>query len=579
MGRYSLGSAWSMEEACHEIIAKSKCLSPERRREFMEHVLSELEVEGGGSGTDRDVNGATLNWDEILEMSRHSVAFGSHTVTHPCLASISLDDARREIRESGLKIAKKTGMEVVAFAYPYGSVNDVSVRVRDLVEQLGYRCACLLEKGTNQRGDDLFLLKRKNITTHIIAGRLTPFARSDFAVQLSGILERGASKAPASGGPRDGKINILYMIDQLCGMAGTERHLLYLVSRLDSGRFRCFVCCFKGDAGGMVGKIRERGIEVIDLDLERIYSPMAPLKALEIGRIIKKNKIDIVQTFHFKSDTFGVFTSYMYGVRKIISSRRDMGDLKSNRQRLLSKLMNRYIKRYIMVCNRVGERFHRLEDVPLERMSTIYNGVDFDIFNLSSKSLRKRRDLGLRDDDFVVGSTAIFRPEKSYHVLFGAMERLLPKIKGLRAVVIGHGPLQKHFTEYCTKGPLRDVVKFVGRVDDVENYLPLLDVFCLVPTRNEGFSNAIIEAMAMGRVVVATDVGGNAEAVENGETGFLIPPDDPGALADRIMYLYENRETLRTMGEKARQRAQETFSVDAMINRHEEFYEDVYRLV
>jgi len=579
MGVCPIPSAQSKEQICHQIIARCKRLSAGERERLLEIIIKELDVRDACREMNGKAKGMTLTWEEIAEMSADGISFGAHTVSHPCLAAIPIDEAKTEIEKSGKKIAEKIGKKITAFAYPFGSANDVSIEVRNAVADAGYSCACLLVNGMNLKGDDLFLLKRKNITSHIISGWLTPFARSDFAVQLSGILDRGVKNPSLKKASQDKKINILYIIDQLCGMAGTERHLLYLVSRLDREKFNCYVCCFAGDEHGMVEKIRGQGIKILDLNLNRIYSPMAPMKAIEIRKIIKNNNIDIVQTFHFKSDTFGVFAARLAGVSKIISSRRDMGDLKTNRQRALSHLMNRYISRYIMVCDRVGDKFHQSENIPLKSMSTIYNGVDFEVFNPQNKSIKSKESVGLNPGDFVVGSTAIFRPEKSYHVLFEALEILRPKIKNLKAVVIGYGPLQKRFTDYCNTGALKDVVKFVGRIEDVENYLPLFDVFCLVPSKNEGFSNAIIEAMTMGRVVVATDVGGNGEAVVNEETGFVIPPDNPEILAERILFLYENPEVLTAMSAKARKRAEEIFSLDTMIKQHEKLYEDVYTLV
>ncbi len=578
MGLSSISSARSKKQVCQQIIEHCKRLSADERERLLGAIIKDLDVDCARPGTNGKADGMVLTWDEIIEMSDNGISFGAHTASHPCLSAIPIEEAKMEIEKSGKKISEKIGKKVTAFAYPFGSASDVNIQVRNAVAEAGYSCACLLINGTNLKGDDLFLLKRKNITSYIISGILTPFAKADFSVQLSGILEKGVKNTSLKKPSRDKKINILYIIDQLCGMAGTERHLLYLVSRLDKERFNCYVCCFIGEEHGMVEKIRAEGIKVFDLNLNRIYSPIAPMKALAIRKIIKDNNIDIVQCFHFKSDTFGVFTSHFSGISNIISSRRDMGDLKTNRQRFLSNLVNRYISRYIMVCDRVGAKFHQTEDIPLQSMSTIYNGVDLEVFDLRKKTIKKRADIGLSTGDFVVGSTAIFRPEKSYHVFFEAIEILLEKIDNLKAVVIGHGPLREHFTNYCNDGPLKDVVKFVGRVEDVDNYLPVLDVFCLVPSSNEGFSNAIIEAMAMGRAIVTTDVGGNGEAVINGETGFVIPPDNAQKLAERIMYLYENPKVLRDMGVKARTRAEEVFSLDAMIKRHEELYEDVYKL-
>jgi len=572
MTRLPLTSRLYKEEASRKIISRSKAMPQKERQRFLDFIFSEL-------GVDRDAEGLKdmmLNWDEIKELSKNGVSFGAHTVNHPCLAGIPLKDADEEISESRKILEEKIGKEVTSFAYPYGSKYDITKGVRDLVEKAGFKCACVLGGGSNTHGEDPLLLRRKNITDHIKHELLVPFSKADFAVQMSGIVPSGSNKELMIVGPGEERINILFIIDQLRGIAGTERHLLYLVSRLNKERYKSYVCTFDVKEGAVLEVIRHNGTPLYNLNLNRIYSPDAPLKAIMLWNFMRKKKIDIVQTYHFKSDTFGTMVARLAGVPAVISSKRDMGDLKSPRQLMLSKIMNRHIDSCITVCDRVGKRFHEAENIPRDKMLTIYNGVDLQRFDPGKGSIKSRKDVGFKKGDFIVGTTAIFRPEKAYHILFEAIEKVLPEIKILKVIIMGFGPRQKHFMDYCSKGALKDVVRFMGRVNDVENYLPLLDVFCLVPNKNEGFSNAIIEAMAMGRPIIATDIGGNAEAVVDNETGFIIPPNNSDELAERIMTLYENAGKRRAMGEKARQRAIEVFSLEAMIKRHEDLYEELY---
>jgi len=572
MGTLGIEGPLEKDEASREIINRSKSFSEEERRRFRDFVFRELGVDGEAE----ELRDMMLNWEEIIELSREGVSFGSHTVNHPCLAGIPLEEAAREIGESKRILEEKTGREVTSFAYPYGSAGDITREVRDLVEEAGYRCSCVLGGGKNWPGEDPFLLKRKNITDHIKHDFLVPFSKADFAVQVSGIVPSAYDTQAVLPARGEGRINILFIIDQLRGMAGTERHLLYLASGLEKKRYNCYICTFDGREGVMPRAIRERGIPLLDLGLNRIYSPEAPSKAIMLWNFMRRKKIDIVQTYHFKSDTFGVLVARLAGVPCIISSKRDMGDLRSRRQTILSRVMNRYTHGCITVCDRVGERFNRTERIPREKMLTIYNGVDFERFDLDKAPARSRKELGFDESDFVIGTTAIFRPEKAYHILFEAIEMVLPEIRELKVMIMGFGPQYRHFVDYCEKGALREAVTFLGRVSDVETYLPLLDVFCLVPNRNEGFSNAILEAMAMERPVIATDVGGNAEAVVDEETGFIIPPNDAAALASRIRFLYENAGTRKAMGRKAGERAREVFSLDAMIRRHEDLYAELY---
>lgn len=364
----------------------------------------------------------------------------------------------------------------------------------------------------------------------------------------------------------------------LWDVGGTEKHLYYLTKYLNKDKFNCSIVTF--DLKEIfVKKIREEGIKVIFIPVKRHYTLNALLKAFKLKALIKKHNIDIVQTFHFKSDTYGVLVSKLSGVSKIISSRRDVGDLKKPRQIFLNKIINRFIDRYITVCNTVGEKVHKTEGIPRDKMITIYNGVDLNKFNPNNTVLQDiKENLGLKEDDFVIGTSAVFRPEKAYHILFKGIEKVLPFIKNLKVLVLGSGVTKSYFEDYCNRGPLRDIVKFMGFVDDVENYLPLMNIFCYVPDKNEGFSNAILEAMAMERPIIATDVGGNTEAVANGINGIIIPPSNADALADAILYLYNNSDTRCRMGIKSRERVEQFFTLQQMIKNHERLYLEMMNL-
>ena len=575
--KYSLKTALLKERAIKEVNEYSKNLSTVKRKKFLEFIFMQLNVDINGN----DLKNIMLSWEEIIEMSKEGVSFGAHTHTHPSLSRIPIEEAKEEILLSKRLMEKQLGKEINTFAYPYGSDKDINGEVRDIVKDSGLKCACILKDGINRAGDDVFLLKRACVTNQIKTTLLSFFSEAVFSVQMTGALNFIYSikvKKMSRCQEEKRKINILYIIDQLKGGGGTERHLVRLATLLDKERFNTAISFFEGAPGTIHEEIRGKGVPVKDLNLSRIYSHRAFIQGIRLARFIRENRIDIVQTFHFKSDTFGVVVARLTGVSKIISSRRDIGDLKKTRQIFLNRKINRFIDRFIMVCNTVGRKVHESEGVPEHKAVTIYNGVDIERFSCDgpgeTESLKKY--LGVAEDDFVVGISAMFRPEKAYHVFFEGIEKVLPKIKNLKVLVLGFGPTKEHFESYCSKGPLKNIVKFMGFVEDVEKFLPLMDVFCLVPNKNEGFSNAILEAMAAGRPVIASDVGGNAEAVIHNETGIIIPPDDPDRLSQAILELYNNPEKRRHMGFKARERAADSFSLEKMIKEHERFYEAVF---
>jgi len=372
-------------------------------------------------------------------------------------------------------------------------------------------------------------------------------------------------------------INIMYMIDLFEGRGGTENHLTYLVRYLDRERFSPCVVVFDLRPNRLVESIEEARIPVLHIPVGRYYTGNALAKALVLRGVIREKKIDIVQTFHFKSDTYGAVAAHLAGVRHLVSSKRDTGDLKSRLHFFIHKYVNRYIDNYIFVADAVGRIVIEREKITRGRFKTIYNGVDLKRFQPAAPEavIGRRRELGIGADDFVVGTVAWFRREKNYDVFFDAIESMSRKIKNIKVVVVGGDNLLEFYKARIRKTGLQNHVLFAGPCDDVRRYLTVLDVACLVPGRNEGFSNSILEKMATGLPLVVSRVGGNAEAIKHQYNGFVIPPNDSGALADALLQLYRNPELRRTMGRRSRQRAEEKFSLRKMIRQHEEYYEEI----
>ena len=145
----------------------------------------------------------------------------------------------------------------------------------------------------------------------------------------------------------------------------------------------------------------------------------------------------------------------------------------------------------------------------------------------------------------------------------------------MKFLVVGDGPLRKDMEEQTlTLGLTKDII-FTGWKTNVADYIGVMDIFC-IPSRWEALPLVLLEAMALGKPVVATNVGGIQEALEDGKTGILVPPFNSGALANAIMSLVSNRETAQMMGKAGTQRAQQLFSVEKMIMHYERLYLDLF---
>jgi len=382
---------------------------------------------------------------------------------------------------------------------------------------------------------------------------------------------------------RLGDIKIVFIIDSLLGFAGTEKHLFETVGNLDRGAFSFLVISF-ATREWVVEEFKKRGVSVITLPLERIYGLNAAKQFRILLDLLKREKPDIVQTFHFKSDTFGVIAAKAAHVPYIISSRRDMGSMKKKSHLLLNRLINRLIHEFIAVCDAVAKTLEENERVDPRRVMVIHNGVDILRYRPNpdaNSEIRKR--LNIPSDAFVLGIVSNFRPEKGIHVFFQAAKILAKEIRELKIIAAGCGKSEvqmvigEEVIRFCRKNDLLSRTVFPGYVRDVREYIPAMDVACLTPIRNEGFSNAIIEKMAMGKPVVASDVGGTAEAVIDGTTGFIVPPGNPELLAERILFLYKNKEIRERMGRNARARVEEFFRLEKMVGKMDDFYREAYR--
>jgi glycosyltransferase involved in cell wall biosynthesis len=192
--------------------------------------------------------------------------------------------------------------------------------------------------------------------------------------------------------------------------------------------------------------------------------------------------------------------------------------------------------------------------IPGDRIEVIPTGVDFPALPIEQQPA---------DADFVVGHLGAFTSEKGQDVAVEAARLLTERLPGLRMILAGEGPLRAALTSSPR-------VVLPGHIADTASFFAGLDLF-IMPSRSEAWGLAALEAMAFGLPVIASNVGGLPEMIDDNETGWLIPPDDPSALAEAIFRAFLNRERLREMGQLARTRAQR-FSVEETARRTEEFY-------
>ena len=370
------------------------------------------------------------------------------------------------------------------------------------------------------------------------------------------------------------KISILYLIDTLIAVGGTEKHLLQLLTGLDKARFRFAVCTFKLTNNDITCKIKEYDIPLHIICYNRVFSLDGLAKSYSLYKLIKSVKPDIVETYHHSSDTIGVFIAKIAGVRRIISNKRDMGAYKSRLQRLVSRLTNKFIMGYIAVCRSVAYQFSIDEHIPLKKFKIIYNGIDSQMTEIGNKSKLEEMKNQRKPSNslFIIACIANLRPEKGHIYLLKAVNILKEKIQNLKLFIIGEGPEKARLLGKVSEMNLEKDVCFTGYVSDLRKYVVAADVVCLPAIYNEGFSNAILESMAFGKPVVATNVGGNAEAIIHGFNGFIVPPADSRSLAESLHILFRDETLRQKMSENAIARVKKLFTLEKKYDEIERYY-------
>lgn len=370
-------------------------------------------------------------------------------------------------------------------------------------------------------------------------------------------------------------IKVLFVIGSL-GLGGTEGQVLELLSRLDRRRFQPALCVLF-ETGPLLADVEAGGIERLLLRIQKgphvLRTAWTVAKAaLRLRRFLREGEFAVVHGFLFYGYIFSTFCARWAGTPVILSSRRSLGMFKERQDaRLLERLANRWTHLVIANSEAVRADAIRREGLDPEKVVVVLNGVDLPRFSPERDPAESRRALGLPPEGPVVGMLANMIYYKAHEVLLQAARRVREAVPGVRFLLVGDGPLRPAIERQIAAWDLGRNVLLLGQRRDVPEILAALDLAVLC-SREEGLPNALLEAMAAGRPVVATAVGGVPEVVVPGETGLLVPPDDPEALAGALVALLGDPSRAREMGRAGRDRAAKHFSAEGFARRMEAIY-------
>ena len=352
-------------------------------------------------------------------------------------------------------------------------------------------------------------------------------------------------------------------------VGGTEAHVLELASRMDRRKFNVMVCSLK-PLGRLGEELRARGVRVVSLS----GSGKFDLRVLRrLWRLLKNEQPDVVQAFLFWANIAARLLSQLTPRCRVISSYHDEVVPEGWLKRGIDRLTMRWTK-YIVCCSEAVRRsVGRRIGGEKEQFVVIPFGVEANRFGDAGKL--SGTALGLQEGLPVIGTVCrLIEPKKGLRFLLEAVVHLEREAAKpvCQVLVVGEGPAEENLRALSAQWGIAPRVVFSGMRRDIPQLLSMLDIFVL-PSLYEGFGIAILEAMAAGKPVVASRVGGIPEFVVSGESGLLVHPGDSIALAAAIRQLLAQPEQAKAMGRRGQEHVRKHYSIESVVRQHEQIYE------
>lgn len=365
--------------------------------------------------------------------------------------------------------------------------------------------------------------------------------------------------------------HILYLIDELKVKGGTEKHLFELATGMAEAGFQVSVGSFTDGVYAEEFK-KDTRITYFCLESPRIYDLRGLRAFIRIVRYINSQNVTVVQSFHTAADLIAPLAARLSFRRpKTFSSRRDLGYTKSKRHLQMQRIVNHLIDGVLANSQAVKQAVCDQEGYAPEKITVIHNGINLEPFERDEKKRQQQRALlGVDDKTVLIGSVGNIRPVKGYDLLVEAAGIVCRQLPDVYFVHAGEGEQLADLQQRCKELGIQERFTFMGSIKDIPAFLSALDIY-VQPSRSEGFSNAIIEAMAAGLPVVATEVGGNPDLIDNGLSGVLVSVDTLD-ISKQLSKLAQQVEIRCRYGFCANDRVKKYHQLSIMLDKYCKFY-------
>jgi glycosyltransferase involved in cell wall biosynthesis len=367
---------------------------------------------------------------------------------------------------------------------------------------------------------------------------------------------------------------VLFLRSSL-GVFGAERVVLEIASGLANSRYESIV--------GVIGNKHPSSSELADRAAQvglsaRFFPCQSPFDlgtVKHIRRFVRDNDIAIVHAHGYKANFYALAATWLTNVASVATCHpwtETSYSLKSRIYTFLDKLWLRRMDRLTAVSADVQQQV--LASIPGSRCDIIANGIAFERFEAVDGNGKLLSELGLSDRDTLIGTIGRLVPEKGYRHLLASARNICAKRPDAKVLFIGDGPQREELENAVRQTGLEDCVRFLGVRRDIPEILALLDVFVL-PSITEGLPMVLLEAMAAGKPIVATEVGDIPKVIQADQSGLLVPPANEDALSDALLALIEDTERANRLAARAREEVVLKFSGQKMVDDYISVYDEL----
>lgn len=351
----------------------------------------------------------------------------------------------------------------------------------------------------------------------------------------------------------ENKIKIGYLIGS-SEIGGTEKMILTIARHLNRETFDIVFLCIKGE-GKFTKKLREENFKIYVLDLKK-----NPFSFITLFLYIKREKLDILQSFLFVANILGRIYGKLLGIKLVISSQRSTDPWRKWYHWFLERITKRWVDLIISNSYSAREILIKNGKIPRKKIKVIPNGIEI------PEKLEK-----VKKDYIVIGAIGNLRKAKGYFHLIDAAKIVKEKFKNIKFYIVGEGELKEEIIRYIEKNGLNGYFVLTGYIENIYEYLKIFDIFVL-SSLWEGCPVSLLESMGYGIPSVATDVGDVPYIIDNGKNGYIVKSGDCKEMAKKIIDLIENEDLRAKMGQKAREKIKKWYSFEEMVKAYASIY-------